>query len=194
MVPTLLLGSVRWLCELTGHDDCTICDSRAIISEKSTLHLLKYNIYYFLATLCGIWDLHSPTQGSNLPWECRVLTTRPPGKCLLILFRNIFFPDAQGIVTQLICRQTVLYHANKDILYFFQISILCDSPNSLARYMSEKRPVQATCTQIPTWLLISCVILASLVHFSKPEFLHLRTEVYLPRCFTVNSIIRYLCA
>ena len=52
------------------------------------------------------------------------------------------------------------------------------------RYVSEK----------PDLSSISCVFLASLVHFSKPEFLHLRTEGYLPHCFTVNSIIRHLCA
>ena len=42
---------------------------------------------FFKAALCGMWDLSSPTGDrtcSSLQWECRVLTTGPPGKSLFL--------------------------------------------------------------------------------------------------------------
>ena len=48
---------------------------------------LKFNFIhsfiYFYAMPCSMWDLSSPTNRLNwypLHWECRVLTTGPPGK------------------------------------------------------------------------------------------------------------------
>ena len=39
-------------------------------------------IIYFLAALCDLWDLNSPTRDQiHAPWlEVRILTTGPPGK------------------------------------------------------------------------------------------------------------------
>ena len=42
-----------------------------------------YFILFFLAVLCGMWDLSFSDQGSNsrpLQWNCGVLTTGPPGR------------------------------------------------------------------------------------------------------------------
>ena len=46
--------------------------------------------FFFLATLCGIWNYLD--RGSNpcpLQWKCRVLTTGPPGKSRATLFMRV---------------------------------------------------------------------------------------------------------
>ena len=53
------------------------------------LRNLEFLSFFFLATLCGMWDLSS-LKPCPLHWEFRILTTELPGKSQVSLFKRYF--------------------------------------------------------------------------------------------------------
>ena len=66
----------------------TIC---MIMCIRFSIYLCFYFYFIFLATLHGMWDLSSPTRNDtpcSQHWKHGVITTGPPGKSLIYLFKG----------------------------------------------------------------------------------------------------------
>ena len=86
--PRSLAGPASWACDL-GNRPGSHTYKDSVLGLMLGSHCVEIlNAFFFLATLHGIWDLtltRDRTRGP-LQWECRVLTTGPPGKSPLMHF------------------------------------------------------------------------------------------------------------